>query len=101
IKKNPTKNTEPCKILAPPGSLLPADASFGTKHQCAPSILQGKFKHLEDAKAYGEEDTSKAIQGMLDENSPDLARTETTGPPHLSAYSQNRIISDQVSHSLP
>ena len=101
IKKNPTKNTEPCKILAPPGSLLPADASFGTKHQCAPSNFQGKFKRLEDAKAYGKEDTSKAIQGMLDENSPDLARTETTGPPHLSAYSQNRIISDQVTHSLP
>ncbi len=101
IKKNPTKNTEPCKILAPPGSLLPADASFGTKHQCAPSIFQGKFKRHEGAKAYGKEDNSKAIQGMLDENSPDFARTETTGPPHLTAYSQTRIISDQVTHSLP
>ncbi len=101
IKKNPIKNTEPHKILAPPGSLLPADASYGTKHQSTPSISQGKFKHHEGAKAYGKEDNSKAIQGMLDENSPDFARTETTGPPHLTAYSQTRIISDQVTHSLP
>ena len=101
LKKNPTKNAEPCKILAPSGSLLPADASFGTKHQYVPSISQGKFKRHEGAKAYGKEDNSKAIQGMLDENSPDFSRTETTGPPHLTAYSQSRIISDQVTHSLP
>ena len=101
LKKNPTKNTEPCKILAPPGSLLPADASFGTKHQCALSIFQGKFKRLECAKSYGKEDNSKAIQGMVDENSPDFAKTETTGPSHLTEYSQNRIISDQVTYSLP
>ena len=101
IKKIPTKYTEPCKILAPPESLLPADASFGPKHESTPSIFQGQLKHVEGAKAYWKEGDSKAIEGMFDENSSDLGRTETIGTPHLSSHCPTRIISDQVTHSLP
>ena len=83
IKKNPTKNTEPCKILAPPGSLLPADASYGTKHQCTPSIFQGKFKHHEGAKAYGKKIIQRQFKACLTRIHQTLPGQKRPGLPTL------------------